>query len=173
MRLHFPALVSLAPLVLGVSFAQKPGSLEATLATYQHWKKSNPLRVLLSSQLDGLCRGPSPTVMKQYEASPHKRHTITVFVNPVGERAMMRGGTFPNGSILVKEKQLEGQSVRDMATVMIKRSPGYNPQGGDWEYAVLDKAGKIESRGRLANCISCHADQAKSDFVFRSYLSRH
>ncbi len=86
---------------------------------------------------------------------------------------MMKGGTFPNGSILVKEKQLEGQSSRDMATVMIKRSPGYNPKGGDWEYAVLDKAGTIESRGKLANCMGCHADQAKSDYVFRSYLSRH
>ena len=48
---------------------------------------------------------------------------------------------------------------------MVKRDPGFFPEGGDWEYVVTDSEGWIEDRGALALCARCHAE-AKADWVF-------
>ncbi|EYF05222.1 Hypothetical protein CAP_3587 [Chondromyces apiculatus DSM 436] len=49
--------------------------------------------------------------------------------------------------------------------VMEKRAPGYDPEGGDWEYLLVTPAGGIASRGRLLPCQRCHAE-ALHDHVF-------
>lgn len=48
---------------------------------------------------------------------------------------------------------------------MVKRPPGYDPQGGDWEYLVVASDGRIEDRGPLPLCARCHAD-APNDHLF-------
>jgi hypothetical protein len=48
---------------------------------------------------------------------------------------------------------------------MIKRPPGYDPGGGDWEYLVVTPAGRVEQRGILPLCARCHAD-APHDHLF-------
>jgi hypothetical protein len=50
---------------------------------------------------------------------------------------------------------------------------GYDPEHGDWEYAVLDGPNKrVLSRGRIDPCIECHRHYAETDFVTRSYLKQ-
>jgi len=49
--------------------------------------------------------------------------------------------------------------------VMVKRAPGYDPAGGDWEYLVLDASGRVEERGKLPLCARCHAE-APHDHLF-------
>jgi len=49
--------------------------------------------------------------------------------------------------------------------VMIKRAPGYDPPGGDWEYLVVAPGGRVEERGRLGLCARCHAE-APHDRLF-------
>lgn len=49
--------------------------------------------------------------------------------------------------------------------VMRKREPGYFPEGGDWEYAVVSPEGKLLAEGRLALCARCHAE-ATREHVF-------
>jgi len=49
--------------------------------------------------------------------------------------------------------------------VMVKRAPGYDPAGGDWEYLVLGAAGRVEDRGKLPLCARCHAE-APHDRLF-------
>jgi cytochrome c553 len=49
--------------------------------------------------------------------------------------------------------------------VMEKKAEGYFPAGGDWEYIVVARDGRIEARGQLATCARCHAE-APVDFVF-------
>jgi hypothetical protein len=87
------------------------------------------------------------------EPSPHLHKYISVFVNPVGREQMMTKQTpeFPVGSMIVKEKLATADSTTpELLTAMIKRAPGYNPEGGDWEYLVLDgTASKIVERGKL------------------------
>lgn len=79
---------------------------------------------------------------------------------------------FPEGSIIVKQKwHDEEQAIPELLTVMIKREAGYNPDVGDWEFlAISGDATRIEARGRLDNCQSCHIPRASTDFVVRSYL---
>lgn len=80
---------------------------------------------------------------------------------------------FPEGSIIVKEKlPARDSQAPELLTVMIKQKRGYNPTRGDWEYMVVDGAGtRIEGRGKLQNCQSCHIANKKTDYVFRTYLT--
>jgi hypothetical protein len=48
---------------------------------------------------------------------------------------------------------------------MAKRDAGFYAEGGDWEFVVLDAAGRLEDRGKLALCARCHAE-ATADWVF-------
>ncbi len=79
---------------------------------------------------------------------------------------------FPEGSVIVKEKSLsENSSSLELLTVMIKQKKGFNATTGDWEYMVVNGAGtKVEGRGNLENCQSCHILNKQTDYVFRSYL---
>jgi hypothetical protein len=87
---------------------------------------------------------------------------------------------FPRGSVLVKKKYYTDGSTPpregdapSLYTVMIKREPGYNPDCGDWEFAVVAGDGReVQARGRLESCMACHESRAQSDFVFRGYLVR-
>jgi hypothetical protein len=49
--------------------------------------------------------------------------------------------------------------------VMVKRAPGYDPAGGDWEYLVLGASARVEERGKLPLCARCHAE-APHDRLF-------
>lgn len=81
---------------------------------------------------------------------------------------------FPIGTMIVKEKLGSADSTKpELLTAMIKRGPGYNPEGGDWEYLVLDgAASKIVEQGKLERCSGCHRPYQNSDFITRSYLPR-
>jgi hypothetical protein len=98
-----------------------------------------------------------------------------VYVNPTGREAMFTSGPviFPAGTIIVKEKRhAPDDSDPELLTVMLKRSRGYNPQTGDWDFAVLDgKAATVQAQGKLENCMHCHKATAASDYVFRPYVS--
>ena len=144
---------------------------------YQNWAKANPKPVRLMTGLDVLCRGLTQDEVEKYQKiSPHFQRYLTVYVNPIGQNAMMKGGTFPFGSVIVKEKREEGNRLDGngpvvLSTVMIKREKGYNPACGDWEFAAMNpKATKTDGEGKLESCMKCHQEVAKKDFVFRSYV---
>jgi hypothetical protein len=142
------------------------------LAAIHRWTKVNPKPLKLPSALNTLCAQAS--IVSRTVPNPHRNRYFTVYVNRIGKDAMAAAESpqFPVGSLIVKEK-LPDQKARkaELLTAMIKREKGYDSEGGDWEYAVLDGAGKktIE-RGKLTNCASCHAQQKASDYVFRTYL---
>jgi hypothetical protein len=69
------------------------------------------------------------------------------------------------GATLVQRLSPRGAPTLTAYFVMVKRPAGYDPDGGDWEYLVLDPAGQIEQRGRLPLCVRCHAD-APHDHLF-------
>ena len=146
------------------------------IAGYRNWTRVNPRPELMHvrAALDcAISLSPSGADVDG-ETNPHKRKYITVYVNDSGRNAMMEqlSPKFPEGSVIVKEKLSEPSSqTPELLTVMIKREKGFNPESGDWEYAVFDGTGtKLESRGKLDNCQSCHLSHPKSDYVFRSYL---
>jgi hypothetical protein len=140
------------------------------LRAHKKWQLVNPTRQFMKPNVAQLCG----RNFGREEESPHLNKYISVYVNDVGRKAMMTefSPKFPVGTMIVKEKfgSLE-EKAPELITAMIKRSAGYNPETGDWEYFLVDGAAtKIEERGKLENCMACHTMYKQSDFVIRSYL---
>lgn len=72
------------------------------------------------------------------------------------------------GSIIVREKLARADDQRpQLLAVMIKRTSGFSPRGGDWEYLILDGAlTKVRERRKQGPCLECHESQRSRDFVF-------
>ncbi|MEP6635297.1 MAG: cytochrome P460 family protein [Acidobacteriota bacterium] len=139
------------------------------LAKYRGWALVNPVPVLMDPMAAAAC-----AVVLSNPLSPHASKYISVYVNGNGQDAMMkqRESSFPAGSIIVKEKlSYSAAKSPELLTVMIKRDPGYDSASGDWEYLVMDgTATKINERGRIKSCNSCHVAYRPNDFVTRTYL---
>lgn len=73
--------------------------------------------------------------------------------------------SLPPGAILVETHYRPGSSDPEVLFVMAKQPPGFDPDGGDWEYMVVEPGGMIAQRGRIALCARCHAE-APHDRVF-------
>jgi hypothetical protein len=71
----------------------------------------------------------------------------------------------PAGATLVERLFAQGATEPSVYFVMVKRAPGYDPAGGDWEYLVVAAGGHVEDRGKLALCARCHAE-APHDRLF-------
>ena len=164
-----------------VSFALRPTLSDApdamkAIAGYRKWTKVNPKPDFMEPQTAALCAAVLPPTGADVNGAtnPHLRKYITVYVNESGRQAMMERAKpkFPQGSVIVKEKLSEPSSqTPELLTVMIKREKGFNPESGDWEYAVFDGTGsKLEARGKLENCQGCHLAKSRTDYIFRTYL---
>lgn len=165
----------LAGALIGVSilavaaWAQRPEPPIPDLSRYRSWKLVNAKRYFVPDRVAALC---DQAGQRTQNPSPHRDKYISVFVNPAGATAIAakRVTTYPVGTVLVKEKYADKRGgTPELATVMIKRERGYNPAGGDWEYAVLDGKSTLVERGRIARCEGCHAARKNQDFVFRTY----
>src|SRR5258708_2441309 len=127
------------------------------------WTQVNKEPYYISSQVDILCVAPKPAdYERERKQNPHASTYITVFVNAVGSLAMFANPPqrFPEGAIIIKRKfDHSSQNGRPiLSTIMIKREAGYNPDAGDWEFAVVSGDGKnVEAKGKLGNCMACHA----------------
>lgn len=141
---------------------------------YKTWTRVHPTALRLPTPLDGLCAVPTRQQSLETSDNPHRQKFFIVYVNEIGRQAMMSQAKpmFPEGSIIVKEKLLAKDSpAPELLTVMVKREKGFNQGSGDWEYMVVNgERTKIEGRGKLENCQSCHLLKSETDYVFRSYL---
>jgi len=141
------------------------------LKDYKTWTRVNTNPYRMSAAAMAACAAPAGR-----QASPHLEPDgyIDVYVNPEGRSTMLTPGhvVFPVGTVIVKEKRHAADpSDPELLTVMLKRSSGYNPETGDWDFAVLDgNASTVQAQGKLENCMQCHKTTAGSDYVFRPYL---
>jgi hypothetical protein len=77
----------------------------------------------------------------------------------------------PEGGIIVREV-LDAMGIAQRLTVMAKGPAGYNPNVGDWYYAVTDLHGApvlesgVPRTGRLIDCYGCHLPRASDDYLF-------
>jgi hypothetical protein len=161
---------------VGLKQTKYDDDLGFDVAILAGWTKVNPEPYYISSHVDLLCVAPKAANYEtERKRNPHASTFITVFVNSAGKFAMFANPSqpFPEGSVIVKQKydHSSHNGTPILSTVMIKREPGYNPAAGDWEFAVVSGDGKsVEARGKLGNCLNCHASRRDQDFVFRSYL---
>jgi hypothetical protein len=96
------------------------------------------------------------------------RWTAEVSLNEIASQAYanLAGSTkFAVGSLLVKKHASTKSAAPATTFAMVKRDAGFFPEGGDWEYVVLDAEGRLEDRGKLAPCARCHAE-GNADWVF-------
>ena len=148
------------------------------VAGYKGWTRVNPRPAVFHSRIAVQCVTPTAEQLRlERERNPHRDKFVTVYVNDAGRRAMLeeRRPLFPAGSVIVKEKlpSSDEGAAPELLTAMHKREPGYDPEGGDWEYLVLDGRGREASaRGRLESCRACHLAEKQTDFVSRNYLPR-
>ncbi len=97
-----------------------------------------------------------------------------VYANELARAAFAGGGKFPVGSVIVREKLSKpDDATPQLLAVMVKRAPGFNPKGGDWEFLTVDGAlTKVTGRQKKGSCLDCHASQRERDFVFPVPVAR-
>ena len=149
-------LLTLALVITGCSFLGYPtgqdrveaDTLQDEIANYREWDTPD--------WVEGL----QPTV-----------HPVPSFVRYyVNDIGMQDIDELAPGSIIVKEQYDENQELMNL-TVM-KRIAGYNPEHGDWFWAIADTNGQWENAGRLNSwytsaCIDCHErGDGGGDLVF-------
>lgn len=172
---------------------QKSAEMVPLIEGYTNWQLVNAQPAPMDAAVAAACAPNNGAVRaSSFEAvmgsgGPHEKKWINVFVNPIGEDAMMtqKQPRFPEGTVIVKQKlaipAAKGKSMQppkplpgqkpELLTVMIKREAGYNPKNGDWEWMVTDGSGeKVVESGKTEACQQCHQPYAKTDFVVRSYL---
>jgi hypothetical protein len=160
------------PLISNASISTtQQNQIAKDFGNYKTWTRVNAKPLKMEAFISRLCAAPSQI----RNNSPHEDKFIVVYVNEIGQSAMMRqrNPQFPQGSIIIKEKLASADSISpELLTAMIKREKGFNPAGNDWEFfASGGDAKSVQAQGKLDNCIACHSAKRSSDFVFRNYLS--
>jgi hypothetical protein len=142
-------------------------------AEFSTWPSVTPRPIPVGLHLWRYCAAMPPA--QEAEArrhGPHMGYSIVVRVSPEAAAAFREGKPLPAGAVVVKEKYADEAASGPLRAyaLMIKRQAGYDPEGGDWEYAFVNLAPERKmSRGRLAKCAGCHASARDRDYLFRSY----
>jgi hypothetical protein len=87
---------------------------------------------------------------------------IKNYVNP--KAINPSGDAYPFGSLIVKENYGPDTTLAKL-TVMYKVK-GYNPDEGDWFWAVYGADGSVGAEGKIEGCIGCHRARRSQDHVF-------
>ena len=75
----------------------------------------------------------------------------------------------PDGAIIVKDN-LNASRELDSVTVMAKVK-GFNPEAGDWFWAMYTPDGTVQVEGKPNGCIRCHEGVRDNDYVIVQRLS--
>jgi hypothetical protein len=144
-------------------------------AAFATWPSVTEQPVRVSRALWMLCVAATPEQIRAAEANPHASrsvYSIVVRVSPDGATAFRDGRPLPVGAVVVKEKHDDRTASGPLQgyAAMTKREAGFDPAGGDWEYAfvALSPERKV-TRGRMPECAGCHASARDTDYLFRSY----
>jgi hypothetical protein len=162
--------------------AAAPPSAESKLpgiSKYRTWQPINAEPYRASTTVSALCAAPNPArtaemIRKERERNPHADYHVRVYVTPSAREAFRwKNADLPVGTTVVKEKLPSATATApELLTVMVKRAKGYEPQGGDWQYYVLDGTGtKILADSRLKLCRDCHQSRKAQGYLFRDYVT--
>ena len=78
--------------------------------------------------------------------------------------------TVPEGGIIVKEN-FDSERRLGKVSVMAKIK-GYNPEAGDWFWALFQADGTVIAAGKPKGCIECHAAVEENDYILVRDLAR-
>ncbi len=141
--------------------------------------------MLVNPEFAMMCAGPTQSQIDETRKTfgPHTDTSVNIFMNDSAAATFEQSATpYPVGSIIVKQKTRPYDPPVDNATDstkdhigvggMIKRSPGYDPKHGDWEYFYFEEPSKIES-GKITSCVQCHSAASKTDHVFGTWADKN
>ena len=95
-----------------------------------------------------------------------------VYANELAkEEFAKKSPRFPVGSIIVREKNLDEESVvPETVLAMVKRESGFSKTTSDWEFFLFEgKRFQIQRRETAGNCATCHSRAKENDWVFKNY----
>lgn len=131
------------------------GGVRRAIAGYRAWKPTTTQPILVPDRTTTAC---GPYVSPE-QRNPHEGRHIFVYVSPAARDAYERKTSYPDGTVIVKEKRTKPADDETLELgVMIKH-------GKSWEYSYIDADGKIADGERLLHCARCHA-RAQNDSVF-------
>lgn len=162
-------LLVIAPLCAFL-FIYCPVPYQRITPAYKNWERVNPAPHRVPAVVAADC---APTPARSIHGDDIADKFSVVYVNPTGRDGMFSARPqFPTGSIIIKEKLSDSLSgSTELVAMMIKQQPGYDPEGGDWEYRVSESYSmRTIETGRLEHCRNCHAYRRDMDFVYRTYL---
>lgn len=146
-------------------------SLDKRIAGYRSWSLVGHRKNHMAPQIAVLC-----VQWPKYSLeNPHIPRYFSVFVNNVGKATMLeeRKGTFPAGTVIVKEKFAGADSKHpELLTVMVKHAKGFDTAHDDWEYEALDGDGCTIKGVTVEHCQNCHQDKSLTDHVYRDYANK-
>lgn len=147
-----------------------PLTVEELITSLGHLEEVSDGRVAVNPGLSALCRGPSTEEIAEArkEFGPHALAFIRVSMNERAASAFASGKSYPVGSAVIKFKDA---AVSGGIGGMIKREPGYDEFGGDWEYFYAEHKGLLH-RGQLETCRNCHMTTRSTDHVFGSWKAK-
>lgn len=166
-----------AAILAGCHAPASPGTAPALVepAVFATWPRVTEKPIPVSPRLSMLCAVlPADDARARHTAAiagSHLDHAIVVRVSPEAMAAYREGRELPAGAVVVKEKYDDPSASGPLRAygVMIKRAAGYDPAGGDWEYAFATLGSDAASaRGRLSGCAGCHAKARRTDYLFRT-----
>jgi hypothetical protein len=168
----------------GWSRSSSPSSTRPSVSEvavhYTNYQQITKSEVYVNPELAMLCRGASKEEVEaaRIKFGPHANTGILIYMDNVAADAFTRKAkAYPVGSVIVKKKTIHGYTDNDGKRVleadtgvggMVKRSAGYDPTHGDWEYFYFEDTRKIES-GRISSCVQCHASAKDKDYVFGTW----
>jgi hypothetical protein len=149
------------------------GTLElpAQLKSYRTWRAvaAEPFQVPYELWIQCVHPSREQEARAAREHGPHSRLAIQVFTNPIASALFYSDsrGPLPEGSIVVKEKSVEGGSSPVAVAAMIKGARGSASASGDWKFLYVTSRGPVVA---TELCRDCHRTAATDD-LFRSYPS--
>lgn len=181
--MRYSALCLLFVALLGFGQSRVPTNSAPSIAeiavAYTNFQQITKGVVSVNPELAMLCRGASKEEVDaaRVRLGPHANAGILIFMNEQAATAFRTNARpYPVGAVVVKQKTVYGYTDKRGKRVvgdngvggMVKRSPGFDPKHGDWEYFYFENPQKIES-GRIASCVQCHNSARHQDFVFGTW----
>ncbi len=164
--MHLTKWLLLAALAATTAAAPK---LPPNLAGYRSWTALDERPRLMPLELSMAC-GPMRTQEEIAEikkkAGPHADVWTMVYLNPAALDALkVKGGEFPAGAMIAKEKRRNPDDAPEAVAFMIKHPKGKLRESGGWEFVYYP----AEKNASLQRCVNCHRNGGEKDYVFSTY----
>jgi len=152
--------------------------ITAVAETYQQFRSMTDGPVFADPDLAYMCKTPSPERIEESRKAygPHAQAEIIIYMNELAAQAFDADAkTYPVGAVVVKEKAFYASPTGSSAGGvggMVKRSSGFDPSNGDWEYFYQDDVISLTT-GIIRSCVDCHKQAADHDYVFGDWATKH